>query len=346
MKVLKITLASIGALLALVAAGCGGSDETVPQGVIAVVDGTEITKAELDQYMGYAKKGYEAAKQDFPKAGTPEYQNVQAQWVAYLVQREELRQAAAELGVEVTEKDVDKTEKDFIAEKFGGKRADYVKALKAQGFTPAQYRVVHEMSALSTKLFDEITADVKVSDQDVLAYYTQNQANYPESRDVRHILIAVNVDPNCKANCKVDFSASKKKADEIYAQLEDGANFAALAKTESADPGSKDQGGKLTIQRGQTVPEFDQASFTLGVKEISKPVKTQYGYHIIEPLSPVRGSFGAYKDVVRATLVQQQKNEMMQAWVEDLTKEYKSKVKYAEGYAPPELPEVPTTATE
>ena len=101
-----------------------------------------------------------------------------------------------------------------FTEKFGGKRADYEKALKAQGFTPAQYRVVHEMSALSTKLFDEITADVKVSDQDVLAYYTQNQANYPESRDVRHILIAVNVDPNCKANCKVDFSASKKKADE------------------------------------------------------------------------------------------------------------------------------------
>ena len=79
---------------------------------------------------------------------------------------------------------------------------------------------------------------------------------------------------------------------------------------------------------------------------ISEVVKTQYGYHIIEPLSPVRGSFGAYKDVVRATLVQQQKNEMMQAWVEDLTKEYKSTVKYAEGYAPPELPEVPTTATE
>jgi parvulin-like peptidyl-prolyl isomerase len=347
MKVAKITLASIGALLALVAAGCGGGgDQAVPQGVVAVVDGTEIKKAELDQFMGYAKNGYEAANQDFPKAGTPEYQNVQAQWVAYLVQREELRQAAADLGIEVTKKDVDKTEKAFIDEKFGGKRADYEKALKAQGFTPAQYRVVHEMSALSTKLFDEITSDVTVSDQDVLAYYTQNQANYPESRDVRHILIAVNVDPNCKTNCKVDFKASKKKADEIYAQLEDGANFAALAKTESADPGSKDQGGKLTIQRGQTVPEFDQASFTLGVKEISKPVKTQYGYHIIEPLSPVRGNFDSYKDVVRTTLLQQQKNDKMQAWVEDLTKEYKSKVDYAEGYAPPELPEVPTTATE
>jgi foldase protein PrsA len=347
MKAVRITLVSLGAALALVATGCGGSDESVPDGVVAVVGGTEITKSELDEFIGYAKKGYEASKQEFPKVGTPEYQSVQQQWLAYLVQREELRQAAADLGIEVTEKDIDKTEKEFIDSKFGGKRADYEKALKAQGFTAAQYRTVHETSALSTKLFDEITKDVTVSDEDALAYYTQNQASYPESRDVRHILIAVNVDPDCKAaDCEVDFDASKAKADAIYAQLEGGANFAVIAKKESADPGSKDQGGKLTIQRGQTVPEFDKTSFALDEKEISKPVKTQYGYHIIQPISPVRGSFDTYKDVVRTTLLQQLKNEKMQSWVEDLTKDYESKVTYAEGFEPPVLPEVPTTATE
>ena len=346
MKTVKITLVSLGAALALVATGCGGGNESVPDGAVAVVDGTEITKSELDEFMGYAKKGYEASKQEFPKAGTPEYQSVQQQWLAYLVQREELRQAADDLGVEVTAKDVDKTEQEFIDSKFGGKRADYEKALKAQGFTAEQYRTVHETSALSTKLFDEITKDVTVSDEDVLAYYTQNQASYPESRDVRHVLIAVNADPACKSDCKVDFDASKAKADEIYAELEGGANFAVVAKKESADPGSKDQGGKLTIQRGQTVPEFDKAAFALDEKEISKPVKTQYGYHIIQPISPVRGSFDTYQDVVRTTLLQQLKNEKMQSWVEDLTKDYNSKVKYADGFEPPEIPEVPTTATE
>lgn len=348
MSVPKITLAAMGAALALLAAGCGGSSASVPSGAVAVVNGTEITKAELDEFMGYAKKGYEASKQEFPKAGTSEYQTVQLQWLTYLVQREELRQAADDLGIKVTEKDVARTEKDFIAQKFGGKRADYEKALKAQGFTAAQYRTVHESTALSTKLFDTLTKDVTVSDQDVLAYYTQNQANYPESRDVQQILIQVNADPNCKgSNCKVDFEASKVKADAIYKQLVGGANFAALAKAVSADPGSKDQGGKLTIARGQTVPEFDKVAFALDEKQISKPVKTQYGYHIIQPLSPVRGSFDAYKEVVRGTLLQQRKNEKMQAWVEDLTKKYKSKIKYAEGFTPPELPEAPpTTATE
>jgi parvulin-like peptidyl-prolyl isomerase len=353
MSVLKITLAAMAAALALVAAGCGGGDESVADGVVAVVDGTEITKAELDEFMGYAKKGYEASKQEFPKAGTPEYQSVQSQWVAYLVQRAELRQAAEDLGIEVAEKDVAKTEKDFIAQRFGGKRAEYEKALKAQGFTVAAYRTVHESSALSAKLFEELTKDVTVSDEDVLAYYTQNQANYPESRDVRHVLIAVNEDPNCKStptkptDCKVDFDASKAKADEIYEQLVGGANFAAVAKAESADPGSKDQGGKLSINRGQTVPEFDKTAFALAKDEISKPVKTQYGYHIIQPLSPVRQSFESYKDAIRTTVLQERKNAAMQAWVEDLAKDYESKVTYAEGYALPELPEAPpTTATE
>jgi parvulin-like peptidyl-prolyl isomerase len=340
MSVLKITLAGMAAALALIATGCGGSDESVPDGVVAVVDGTEITKAELDEFVGYAKKGYEAANQEFPKVGTPEYQSVRSQWLSYLVQREELRQEAADLGIVVTAKEIDKTENDFIKEKFGGKRAEYVKALKAQGFTPEQYRTVHETTALSTKLFDEITKDVTVSDADVLAYYTQNQANYPESRDVRHILIAV------KKGGKVDYAASKAKADELYAELTGGANFAALAKANSADPGSKEQGGKLTVQRGQTVPEFDKTAFALDEKEISKPVKTQYGYHIIQPLSPVRGSFETYKDVVRATLLQQRKNEEMQAWVEELAEKYESRVSYADGFTPPELPEVPTTATE
>ena len=347
MSAFKITLAGTAAALVLVAAGCGGGSESVPDGVVAVVDGTDISKAELDQYVGYAKRGYEAAKQDFPKVGTPEYQSIQSQWVSYLVQREELRQEAADLGITVTEKDIDKTEKSFVDEKFQGKRAAYVKALKAQGFTPEQYRAVHETTALSTKLFDEITKDVTVSDEDVLAYYTQNQASYPESRDVRHILVRVNEDPSCKGNdCKIDYAASKAKAERLYEELKAGADFAALAKANSADPGSKDQGGKYTVTRGQTVPAFDKAAFELDTHELSTPVKTQFGYHLIEPLSPVRGSYESYKDVVRTTLLQQRKNEEMQAWVEDLAKKYQDKVRYADGFSAPEIPEVPTTATE
>jgi parvulin-like peptidyl-prolyl isomerase len=341
MSVLKITLAGMGAAVALVAAGCGGGSASVPDGVVAVVDGTDIPTSEVDKLMGYAKNAYESGNQEFPKAGTPDYQSVKQQALAVLVEREELRQTADDLGIAVTDKDIDKAEKAFIAEKFAGKRADYMKALKAQGFTVAEYRTYFEDSVLKTKLFDELTKDVEVSDEEVLAYYTQNQANYPDA---------------------VDYEKSKVKADRILAQLESGASFAELAKKNSADPGSKDSGGKLTIKRGETVPEFDKVAFALDVGETSKPVRTQFGYHIIEALSPVKNgsrdvrhiliaekgsnSFESYKETIRLQLLQQRKNEEYVAWQEDLVKKYDGKVSYAEGYEAPTLPEVPTTATE
>ncbi|MGH9389147.1 MAG: peptidylprolyl isomerase, partial [Vicinamibacteria bacterium] len=163
----------------------------------------------------------------------------------------------------------------------------------------------------------------------------------PESRDVRHILISEK-----DKDGKVDFEASKAKADEIYAQLEGGAAFAALAKEFSEDPGSKDSGGKLTISRGQTVPEFDKVSFELDTGGLSKPVKTTYGYHVIEAVSDVRQATTTSLDKVRAsirtTLLQEKRNQEMQKWVEDLKADYKGKVSYAAGYEPPELPEAPT----
>ena len=340
---MRIPLVLLLATVALAAAACGGGSDSVPTGAVAVVNGTEIQKAELDELIAQAKKGYESQKQEFPKAGTPEYQSIQTQYVAYLVELEEFRQEAEELGVDVADKDVDEAEQELIKTRFDGKRDEYVRALEAQGFTPEQYREkALEVSALSKKLFDAVTKDVEVTDQEIAEYYTQNQSQYgaPESRDVRHILIAE------KNGSEVDFTASKQKADDIYAQLSGGADFAALAKAESQDPGSKDTGGKLTISRGQTVPEFDKISFELDNGELSKPVKTQYGYHVIEAVSDVRKAtttpLDKVKAAIRAQLLQQKRNEDMQLWVEDLHKEYASKVSYAAGYEPPELPEEPT----
>ena len=339
----RTTLACLLATVALAAAAGGGGSDSVPSGSIAIVDGTEISKADLDELIAQAKNGYKSQNQDFPKAGTPDYQAIQTRYVAYLVELEELRQAAEELGISVTEKDVDAAEEKLIDERFDGKRADYEKALEKQGFTAEQYREnALKVPILSTKIFDEVTKGAKVTDQEILEYYTQNQSQYgtPESRDVRHILIAE------KDGDKVDFDASKAKADEIYSQLSDGGNFEALAKEKSADPGSKDTGGKLTITRGQTVPEFDKVSFELDKGELSKPVKTEYGYHVIEAVSDVRKAqttpIAKVKPTIRATLLQEKRNEEMQAWVEDMKKDYEGKVSYAAGYEPPELPETPT----
>ncbi len=81
---------------------------------MAVVDGTEISKEEFDQFIDLAKNGYKADKREFPKAGTQEYQNLKTQYVAILVQREQFRQAADDLGIEITDEDVDKAEDELV----------------------------------------------------------------------------------------------------------------------------------------------------------------------------------------------------------------------------------------
>ena len=76
-------------------------------------------------------------------------------------------------------------------------------------------------------------------------------------------------------------SRRKAKADELYAELQDGANFAKLAKENSTDPGSNKIGGKLPVTKGHR-PAFDKAAFELDTGEFSKPIKTQFGWHIIK----------------------------------------------------------------
>jgi foldase protein PrsA len=346
MKFLHLTLVAALAALSLVVTAFG-SEAGVPEGVVAVVDGSEITREELDELVAHGKRTYEASQQEFPRVGTPEYQNVQKQYVAYLVQREQFQHEADELGIEVTEKDVDAEVKKFVDSNFAGKKADFDKALKEQGFTIDSFRETLRSSVLAQKLYDEVTKDVKVPEAELLAYYQENSAQYttPESRDVRHILVAEK-----GANDQVDFAKSKTEADRIYAELQNGADFAALAKELSTDTVSAKEGGKLTIARGQTVPEFDKTSFDAKEGVVSQPVKTTYGYHIIEALSPVREAkstpFKKVKASIQATLVQEKKSAFMEEWAKDLRDEYDDKTRYAIGFAPPEIPDETTDTTE
>jgi parvulin-like peptidyl-prolyl isomerase len=347
MTLLRSTTAVLAAAaLVLLAAACGGGSGSVPEGAIAVVDGTEIQQSDLDELIARAKKGYAVQKLDFPKVGTTQFQTLQTQYVQYLVQRAEFAQSAEEMGIEITEKDKDAAVKDFITSRFDGKRAEYLKALEEQGYTEADFRDTLTFSILSQKIFEDVTKDVKVTEPDILAYYTEHQSEYstPESRDVRHILIQEK-----DKSGATDFAKSKTVAEQVYRELQAGGDFAAIAKERSADPGSKDTGGKLTINKGQTVPEFEKVAFELKEGVVSEPVKTTYGYHLIEALSPVHKasvtSIDKVRATIRTTLLQQKKDAAMTTWLEELRKDYDGKVSYAAGYEPPELPDETTTDT-
>lgn len=145
---------------------------------------------------------------------------------------------------------------------------------KAQFMTPER-RSFHLLIADEQK----IGSTVEVSDADLKAAYSQNLDRYrsPERVKVRHILVKTT------DKSKEEVVKLEAKANDLLKQIRGGADFAALARQHSDDPGSGAKGGDLDwVVRGQTVPAFEQAAFSLKPNEFSNVVKTEYGFHILQ----------------------------------------------------------------
>jgi peptidyl-prolyl cis-trans isomerase D len=127
----------------------------------------------------------------------------------------------------------------------------------------------------------QLAKQIQPTDEQLKAFYQDNQDLFtvPEQRHARHILILAK-----KGEADSEAEAQKKIA-EIQAKLEAGESFEKLAQAYSQDPGSASSGGDLGyFEQGMMVPEFDQKVFSMKPGEISEPVQTQFGYHIIQLL--------------------------------------------------------------
>jgi foldase protein PrsA len=337
MKTLRFLPLPLLLVVALVVAGCGGgsSPKSVPQSAVAVVGTDTVTKQQYNDLLAAARSQYKAQKKSFPKVGTTAYKSLSDSAVTYLVQESELEQKAAEIGVKVTAKDIDDQIAQIKTQYFGGSDKKYRAQLKAQGLTEAQLKQDLHAQILAQKLYDKVTADVKVSNAAVKSYYQQNKSQYTtqESRHVRHILVK-----------------SKQKADTLEAQLKKGADFAALAKKYSTDTTSGKNGGDLgTITKGQTVASFDKVAFSIKTNVISPPVHSTYGWHIIQALGPIKpAKVTPLKSVsasIRSSLLSTKKQTVMQKWVDQLKKDFSSRIVYQTGYTPATTSTSATTAT-
>ena len=323
---LLFTLLALAALAALVA-GCGGgssSSGSVSPDAVASVGNDSISKSDFNLVWGAAKSSYKQQGQQFPAAGTPQYDQIRSEVVTWLVQQDELAQGAKKLGVSVSQSDINNRVAYLKQHYFKGSEKKWEAALKASGETLQQVEIQLRAQLLSQKVYAKETAGVTVSNAAVRAYYDKNKATYTtkETRDVRHILVA-----------------SKAKAEQIENQLHHGASFAALAKKYSTDTQSAKNGGSLgAISKGEMVPPFDKAAFSLKTNVISQPVHSVYGWHIIEATSPIKPAhvtpFSQVETQIRTTLLQQKKNTVMNAWSAKLKKEFNGKVHYQAGYTP------------
>ncbi len=350
----RVILIAMLVAAAAALAGCGGSGgpKSVPSDAVAVVGDRPIGKTEFDAIVDQAKRTYAKQKRPFPKAGTQQFSQLRGQIMAFLVERAEYEEKADELGIKVSDEDIDKrleqVKKQYFVNPPGQKPATkeeiekrYRQQLASQGLTDSEVRQGIRSQLIREKVFAKVTDDVKVNDDDIKEYYDKHKSQYeqpaqPESRDVRHILVK-----------------TRAQAFSLYNQLRaHPERFGQLAQRFSIDTQTKSLGGRLPggAFKGRTVKAFDRAAFSLKVRQISKPVHTQFGWHIIQALGPVRPPQKAkatplaqVKEAIRQQLIQQKKQEAMDDWWKDTQKEFKKKSKYQPGYAPPETSTTATT---
>ena len=311
--------------LAVFAAACGTSNDSanVPPDSVAVVGDKAITKSQFDDLVTYAKRSYATQKRPFPKVGTPEYVQIRDQALALLVQRAQFEVKAKELGVDVSDEAVDKRIDEYIKERHKGNRKAFEAELKQQGLSDAQARDIIRGNLVQEGIYKKVTSDVKIDDKAIKDYYAKNKSQYgtPDTRVVRHVLVK-----------------NRALAKRLYNELKAGGNWNTIAKKYSQDPASKNQGGKMTATRGQLVPEFEEVAFSLGKDQISIPIKTQYGWHVIEALSKTKKGtstpFNQVKEAIRQQLAQNGKNKEMEKWVADMRKDLKDETAYQVGYKP------------
>ncbi len=162
--------------------------------------------------------------------------------------------------------------------------------------TPEQVRIAYVLLSRAA-----IAASIEVSDEELRAYYEAQKANYmvPERRRASHILIRIPEGADAEA-----IEAARKRIEALAARLRQGASFADLARESSEDPGSAGNGGDLGyLSRGTLDPAMEKAAFALRPGEVSEPIRTRFGWHLIKvtAVEPARGrSFEEAREEVLA----------------------------------------------
>jgi peptidyl-prolyl cis-trans isomerase C len=171
---------------------------------------------------------------------------------------------------------------------------------------------------LATRTLENINQEASISDEDMHKYYEAHKADYDQLRG-SHILIRMKGSPVPLRPGQKDLTEEEAlaKAQDVRKKLVAGEDFAALAVKESDDTQSGSKGGSLGLfRRGQMVPAFDEVAFKLAPGEVSEPVKTQFGYHLIKIESQEKWAFEDAKPEIERRL----KPEAAMKTLQDLEK--------------------------
>jgi foldase protein PrsA len=226
-----------------------------------------------------------------------------------LITNKVIEMEAAKKKVKVTGNEIDE-ELAKLQESYGGEEA-FAAALEQNQVSMDKIREDIEVYLLAEKM---IGASIDVSEEEMKTYFEENKDSFDQKEQVKasHIL--------------VEDEATAKKVKE---ELDNGKDFAELAKEYSTDTSNADKGGDLGyFGKGEMAEEFENAAFALEISAISEPVKTEFGYHIIKLVdkkAAKTAKFDDQKDKIKELLFDQKVQAEYTNWLEEKKAEYEIK---------------------
>ena len=293
-----------------------------PGEVLARVNGTAITRAEVDRsirvFLAQNRLSHELSPEARRKA---EEAALEQLIVTRILYQTGLALSVDDLGRQIGEKI------SRIRNKFPTPKA-YEDALRASDLSDLDAReVVRNDLVVSNLLEREIVGKVTVSDRELELFYQRNLDKFRKPAGTRLAQILVGVSPQALVEEKLQ---AREKAEKIRTRLAAGEEFAALAQSESSCP-SNEQGGDLGVfEEGSMIPEFAQATASLKPGEVSQVFETQDGYHLVKLTERVNASvitFDQAKERIGAYLKEVGSQRAINEYVAELKK--KARIEYA-----------------
>lgn len=290
----------------------------VPTDVIASVNGVEISGEALSEEMVFVENLL-ASQYGEDYATNPEaisfYNEQKDAAINYLVENEVALQEAKKMGFSVSEEEIEKQYK-LVANDMGGEEA-LKQQLEKDGFSVDSYRKYISEKLLTNLLVDSVVKDVALSEEEISAFYENTKEDYTVQAGAHMYHILVDTEDLAK---------------EIKKKYEEGTSFEDLASQYGTD-GTKDTGGKLgfvTYEDSQYDEDFLAAAKQLGEGEVSDPVKTQFGWHIIKVKDIQKDDYVRTLEEVHDIVLQKAKNqkqfEVFNTYLSELKSTYDIKV--------------------
>ncbi len=277
---------------------------------VAVVNGEEIAR---NDYQGQLNSQLQQMR---GRMGPEQVLSLKSRVLDNVVNQTLLEQKAEEKGLQdkVTEEEIESKLQEVIQQSPASSKEELAKMLKQSGRTIEDYKERIKKFMAIQKLQQEIVGNIEVSEKELKQQYEQVSPS--------HILIKTE---------KRSEQEAKQKAEEILQKIENGEDFTKMAKEYSEGPSAK-KGGKLgSIGRNSRMaPAFEEKAFSLEVGEVSEPVKTQFGYHLIKVTDKKKAEGEEYekqKEKLKQKLVNQKKQKEFETWLNNVREEAEIEIK-------------------